>query len=131
MATPTYMIYNAELQSWDSQCYTLEELRNMPELSSDTHVCTADGKRTCTLGELTGASPAKKPFRPSLSNRDAVAFPAASPSKEREKAIDYLLEHTELARLIRNAADYIGLLHWLSVIVLLLGAAAFVLSFLK
>lgn len=129
MATPTYMIYNAETQSWDSGTYTLEELRSMTELDPGTHICTADGKRACTLGELLHAGGGKATFSPGVKST-----PAASPapvvnappiSKEVQKIVDHVLENTDTARLIRVTADYIGLIYWLTLIsvIVLLGLA--------
>lgn len=130
MSIPSYLIYDEELQAWGTQSYTLEELRSMPELSENTHVSTADGKRACKLGELLNPSDDKPVFRPGMKTpRNSAPLPAMG-NKEREKAIAYLLEQTDLRRLIKVTADYVALLYWLSVIVVVIGLASVVLALL-
>lgn len=47
----TYLIYDEISGAWSNQDYTLEEISLMPEVTDATHICTADGKHTLTLGQ--------------------------------------------------------------------------------
>ena len=47
----TYLIYDDITGAWSNQDYTLEEIAQMPGITESTHLCTADGKHTLTLGQ--------------------------------------------------------------------------------
>lgn len=60
----TFLYFDPVLQSWDTQSYTMAELAELPDITEDSVICTADGATQLTFGELM-----KKPI-----NRDVYQY---------------------------------------------------------
>lgn len=48
----TFLYFDPLMQAWDTQAYTLAELAELPDISPESIVCTADGVQQMTYGEL-------------------------------------------------------------------------------
>lgn len=58
--TPTFIYYDPDTASWSNQTYTLDELQYMPEITEQTYLCTADGKKRMTYAEARNYTPPEK-----------------------------------------------------------------------
>lgn len=48
----TFLYFDPLMQAWDTQAYTLAELAELPDISPESIVATADGLKQMTYGEL-------------------------------------------------------------------------------
>lgn len=47
-----FLYFDPVIQAWDTQTYTIAELGELPDINTDSIVCTADGQTQMTYGEL-------------------------------------------------------------------------------
>ena len=59
----TFLYYDPVMQAWDTQAYTLAELAELPDISEQSIICTADGQTQMTYADALNTNTQKECYQ--------------------------------------------------------------------
>lgn len=125
-----YHIYDTATDTWSKHAYPLDEIMSQPDTSASTSLRPLDSEQIITLAQarkMTKEQPAEEPARPTSrihqsEEKEAQEINRLETLPSEVRAVEYLLQHTELKgaiseakRLFDKSASFIELALYLNI----------------